>query len=692
MNGSITYWEWNVDPLTRKVIAPEADLLEIKALIEGEDRIVAQNSKFDATMLICLFRDNGIEFRWPFEKVEDTLIAGHVLYSNRPHNLTDMATQYLGVDISAYEIALRKECIKARNIAKRRYPDWIIAKEGVEGMPSAKGGNNERTKKGVESDSPWKFDMWLPRALIQRMNEPKSHPWYTITSDYANQDSEVTLPLWLAQEKQLEEQGLTKIYRERLKAVKLAYDLEEYGFTVKKDNLNEVMGNCVRERDQKYRLCMNIAGSYKEADGTPFELVMPKGASPNDSIRHLIFDLMKVKGVAGAKAKTERPSLDAASTAKYLLELNNASKPHVFLTSLMHKRKRDTAITYMNAYKRFWKEEGNGVCRLHPFFNPTGTKTLRWSSYNPNAENVSDKESECKICEGDGCDKCNNTGIDFRSLRYAFGPKPGREWWKTDGKNLELRIPAYYAKEEAFIALFERPNDPPYYGSNHLLIAHILFPSEFEKGINADGVLDGRIFKAKYPQIYAKNIKCGNFALQYGAGDETADKTYGIPGARRRIKSRFVKQEALNQQCISHAKKYGYVETIPDRSVDPEHGYRLMLTRTEFGKILETEPFNYFVQGTACFWIHRCMVKVEAQLEKWRATGFDIRMVNQVHDELVLECPKSKIHPSESVNKSNLWRINHIRRIMESCGDDIGIPTPCSAGYRPDNWAEGVDF
>lgn len=321
---------------------------------------------------------------------------------------------------------------------------------------------------------------------------------------------------------------------------------------------------------------------------------------------------------------------------------------------------------------------------LHPSLSLTGTDTLRWSCQNPNTQNI-----------GKG-------GIDgdVRSLRYCFGPAPGREWWSLDAKNIELRIPAYEAEEEDFIALFERPDEPPYFGSNHLLVSHILHEDLFNQCMGEDGQLDGRIFKKRYASTWYQRIKNGNFAVQYGAIDKddgtgTADRAYGVPGAQARIKARFKKQEALNQKWIRFAEKYGYVETMPDLSVDPTKGYPLLCTRTEWGRILPTVPLNYHVQGTAMWWMHRAVVRVQAKLDEWnrREGKEEYKMVLQVHDELVFDFPKSLVHPKHNGGKgSNLWRVKVIQGLMEQGGLDIGVPTPTSCELHELTWAEGVSI
>lgn len=171
-SGNNTFWEWDVDPLTREPQIPYNDMCEVLEIIEQADFIVTQNGKFDAHALKtvdCLST-------WNWDKVHDTLIAGHLLASNQPHDLTTMAITYLGVNIQPYEDALKVACEEARRYARKNFPNWRIAKAGLSDMPSAK-------------EKVWKNDAWLPRAIAKAEGYPPNHPWWTVTSNYANGDS-----------------------------------------------------------------------------------------------------------------------------------------------------------------------------------------------------------------------------------------------------------------------------------------------------------------------------------------------------------------------------------------------------------------------------------------------------------------------------------------------------------------------
>lgn len=304
---------------------------------------------------------------------------------------------------------------------------------------------------------------------------------------------------------------------------------------------------------------------------------------------------------------------------------------------------------------------------LHPNLNPTGTDTLRWSSQSPNEQNISKKE-------------------DF-NLRYCFGPAPGREWWSCDAQNIELRIPAYEAGEQAMIDLFEKPDEAPYYGSNHLLAFDTLHPEV----LLLDGLEAFKKVKKTYASTWYQWTKNGNFAVQYGAQESsgTADLAYHVPGAQTKIAKRLGKIADLNRKMIEHANKYGYVETIPDKTVNPNRGYPLLCTRSNWGKIVETVPLSYHVQGTAMWWTCKAMIRCSPFLQSISTRRRPYFIVLQVHDEMVFDFPKGE---GTEPWKTNLKYIKECVRLMELGGDDISIPTPVSCEYHPETWSEGISI
>lgn len=651
-----TWWEWDVDPITRQPNIPQQDLREIQQAIDDAGWLVLQNTKFDVHALDTIFTG---KLRWDWDKVYDTLIAGHLLASNQPHDLTTMAMVYLRANLQPYEDDIEEATQAARRWAKSNRPNWRIAKKGDPMMPSAK----EKT---------WKFDMWLPRVVAKEEGYAEDHPWYSLCSTYANSDSAATLALFPAMQRHIVKRKLWRIYEARLKVLRIAHLMEDTGISIHGKRLEELTKTYKKESNKANRLCVAIA----EKRG--FELELPKSGN-NKSLSEFVFspkglnlapkqeDLPK-QGKGYRKSQfltpTGKPSLSKPVLEHWMATLPEKSAALRFVTALRGKRKRDTALTYMEGYKRFWLPEAADWYRLHPSMNPTGTDTLRWSVSNPNEQNISKQEGF--------------------NLRYCFGPAPGREWWSLDAKNIELRLPAFEAGETEMIDLFRNEDKPPYYGSYHMLIFDTLHPDKFAK----HGMDSKKVFESTWYQ-WTKN---GNFAVQYGAVESsgTADRAYHVPGAQRRIQSRFTKVTELNKRLMKFAAEHGYVETIPDKTVDPDRGYPVECTRSRWGTILPTVPLNYHTQSSAMWWMQKAMVRCQSYLDQINENAtHKAYLILQVHDELVFDFPRGQ---GPKPWKTNLAKVKTIRRLMEKGGDDYGIPTPVSLTYHAKTWSEGVSI
>lgn len=728
--GRLWFWEWDVDPLTRQPTIPSEDVRAIRERIDGADLVYMQNGKFDARAL----KKIGIDLPWA--KVRDTLVMGHLLASNHPHNLTDMCIEYLGVDIEPHELFVKGVVKTCRTICRKYLPRWMIAKEDQEGMPSVRGSSSR------DEDQPWKNDMWLPRALIvegmrtKQLLDPSlrpGSPWQTACAKYANTDAEATLNLGLEMESLIRQRGLWEIYVHRLEVMRMACQMEEYGVSV--------VGDYTETTIREYEVCAAEMGDTLASIAADHghELELARGASINDNMRDFIYGAkwqecprcnyrkrvkhwtgdddartsdqcpkcakpkrgraganvrLSLKGqpnlglpvigrAHGGSKKAVVASLDKETMAEYLATADGDALD--FIRTLLDKRKRDTDLTYMEAYRRYWVPipGSPGYYRIYPGLNPFGTDHLRWASSNPNLQNVGKQEDECEECEGKGgdCAACRGTGKSRLSVRYCFGPAPGREWWSMDFQNIELRIPAYESGEEAMVELFERPDDPPYFGSYHCLNASIVYPDLFAP------LADKRdAFKKKYKSTEYQWAKNGGFAMQYGCGESKADRTFRRAGAYRKLKEKLPKIAALSARYIASAEKTGYVETLPDRGVDPKRGYPILASRTDDGRVMPTTPLNYHVSGTACWIKNRALLKCDAKLAEWRRGGFDGHISLEIHDEIIFDFPRG------ATMQENLPRAMELKKLMESCGDDLipRIPSPVSVEYHTKTWAKGT--
>jgi hypothetical protein len=193
-------------------------------------------------------------------------------------------------------------------------------------------------------------------------------------------------------------------------------------------------------------------------------------------------------------------------------------------------------------------------------------------------------------------------------------------------------------------------------------------------------------------------------------GMGTADKAFHKRGAHALLKTRFSRLEALNQHCIDYANKHGYVETIPDRSVDPSRGYPIMCSRSQRGQVKPTVPLNYHIQSSAMWWMMKAMIRVTEFFDRlnrgeefagrfWTGRYF---ITLQVHDELVLDMPSGAPYVGRRMfvggravtitkpHEYNLPIVREVKRLMEMGGEDFGIPTPVSCEYGDTSWEEGI--
>ena len=683
-NHESCFYRWDVDPLTRKVQwkTDEGELEDLRDKINRADRIAFQNINFDVSMLMLGSPLGELLKKWPYEKSVDTLFADHLLRSSAPHDLTSLALRHCNIDLAGFEQRMRKAITRMRNKvrnaeADQEYCRYRIARDGLPEMPSA-------------TENTWKTDLWLPFCLQQfdELHEQATEACQLV-EDYADSDPEATLMVWEVQEQKLRDKGLLPLYEERLRLLPVIYSMQKTGVSIN-SRRTKVFIKKFREESKALNDRM-----VQHAATNDYELLLPK-AGMNKSLSQYVFDTLSFPVLA--KGKGGNPSLKREVLNRYIDEGLVDESSIEFIEALKNKRRRDTAVQYMESYQRFWQQVKGPWHVLHPWLNATGTNTLRFSSANPNEQNISKQESF--------------------NIRGCFGPLPGREWWSCDAKNIELRIPAYESEEQELIDLFEKPDEPPYYGSNHLLNFHTVYPDIWNTVNEEVGWKKvGPTCKKRFASTWYQRCKNGGFAVQYGAiiVDHpnrlgTADRAFHRKGSHGKLAARFENLSALNQKQLDMAEECGFVRTMPDLGLGMTKGYPLYCTRDDWGRIKPTVPLNYHVQGTAMWWMCRAMVRCKQYLDYWsggpkptdfepriarvnlpkqyRRTGFDGVMVMQVHDEIVFDLPSGG--KGEVRFNANLPLIRELARVMSLSGDDIGVPTPVGIEYHPETWAEGI--
>lgn len=669
-------WEWPVDPHSRKPIPSETESLK-RLLASPKNRYVLHNAKFDVRMLAALglISDEAGFLR----RVDDTLIAAHVLNSLEPHDLKYLSMRYLSIPADD-ESALQEAVNASRRIGRRL--GWNLMRDYHPNVPAVK---HSRTESPA-----WKSDSWLPAAVCLHFNPNRSsrhptypcpeepelrHPWWGVCREYALRDVERTLNLWLVQRNALREEELERVYEVRLQLLRETYQMEDVGLTVSPARAEELRNMFRKERQRAVRVMVSLSGDPE---------FNPRS---NQQIKSLVFGRWKTPVIRRSE-RTGEPSLGENELEAVLSRLNPQTRVARFLQALQDSRKASKMQEYLDSYMRgivvertqtlssqkqlmerlqeiseltpriveddgTWNPLPDHLLKnrfrsvIHPGLNVTGTRTPRLSSSNPNAQNVASKGRY--------------------NLRYMFGPAPGRIWYDLDYSNIELRIFAWDCRDENLIDAFNRGN------SVHLIFMRSVYPE-------LAGLSDSEL-KNDHEETY-KRVKNGDFALIYGAGEANADAAYGRTGAYRLIRERLPLVASHLETMAEFAERNGYVWTF---GTEETGRYRLHVPTEESYKAV-----NYRTQGTAAWIMCHAMNEIGEYLREHLPESWQARMILQVHDSLVFDFPSG----SPAQMRRNRDHILTIRRIMEDTGKRVlGWETPVEAKACPEHWGQkGVEI
>ena len=273
---------------------------------------------------------------------------------------------------------------------------------------------------------------------------------------------------------------------------------------------------------------------------------------------------------------------------------------------------------------------------VHTSFSQTGAVTGRLSSSNPNLQNIPIRTEM------------------GRKVRRGFVAEPGNVLLAVDYSQIELRIVAFMSGDQAMLEAFRAGQDI------HSTTAAAI------SGIPLDQV-------TREQRRHAKAI---NFGLVYGMSSFGLTRTTDLTLAESEdfVKAYFQRFPGVKQYLDGirrEVAKTGYVETLLGR-----RRYFPGL-RTHMNVNLknreEREAINAPIQGTAADIMKLAMIQLHPALQK---AGLKGRMLLQVHDELVLECPRSELLQTASV----------VRQVMEDAYP-ISIPLSTEARWGT-NWDE----
>lgn len=266
--------------------------------------------------------------------------------------------------------------------------------------------------------------------------------------------------------------------------------------------------------------------------------------------------------------------------------------------------------TYVSALPKLINSETG---RVHSSFNQTVASTGRLSSSNPNLQNIPIRTEMGK------------------EIRYAFvADGDDKILIAADYSQIELRILAMLSRDDKMITAFREKKDI------HRETAAVIYDISQEE-VTAD------------QRRFAKII---NFGLMYGMGAFRVSNELNISRqeAQEFIDNYFSKFPTIQnfiQRTIKNATKKGYAETIYGRKL-----YLPDLNSSNRQKVNDAARVatNMPIQGSAADIIKIAMINLHEKIKD----NDDIKMIMQVHDELVFEVKKSEMEDAEKLIRTEM--------------------------------------
>ncbi|MCT8001047.1 DNA polymerase I [Sphingomonas sanguinis] len=428
---------------------------------------------------------------------------------------------------------------------------------------------------------------------------------------YAAEDADVTLRLWKRFKARLPMEQATRVYEMVDRPlVPVIAGMERRGIKVDRERLSQLSTEFAGQ-------IAGLEGEIHAMAGTPFTIGSPK------QLGEILFDRLGLKG--GRKGKSGVYSTDVTELERLARDGGEAAE--IVRKILEWRQLSKLKSTYTDALQA---QINPKTGRVHTSYSLTGAQTGRLSSTEPNLQNIPIR-----------------TEVG-RQLREAFIAEDGHVLIAADYSQIELRLAAHMADVPALRDAFANGDD-----------IHSLTAKELFGEVNRD--TRGR----------AKTI---NFAILYGisrwglAGrlDVSADE------AQAMIDRYFERFPGINRyiaETLSSVREKGFTSTLFGRKT---HFPRIASRNQGERQGAERAAINAPIQGTSADIIKRAMVRMEPALA---AAGLGhVRMLLQVHDELVFEAPEADAEAAGAV----------IREVMAGAAEPavtLSVPLGVEIGF-----------
>ena len=339
-----------------------------------------------------------------------------------------------------------------------------------------------------------------------------------------------------------------------------------------------------------------LEGRVHEAAGGPFTIGSPQ------QLGQVLFERMALKG--GRKGKSGAYSTDVNE-----LERLEGEGVEVARLVLEWRQLSKLRSTYTEALQAQINPDSG---RVHTSFGLAVAQTGRLSSTDPNLQNIPIR---------------SEIG---RKIRDAFVAAPGHVLMSADYSQIELRLAAHMADVPQLKAAFAKGEDI------HAMTAEELFGS-------VDRETRSRAKTVNFAILYGISSwgLAGRLGLSRDEGKAIIDRYF----------ERFPGISAYINDTTAFAREHGFTETLFGRKT---HFPNIRSPQLNLRQGSERAAINAPIQGTSADLIKRAMNRMDAALAD--AGLADVRMLLQVHDELVFEVPIGREPAAAAVVREVMMR------------------------------------
>lgn len=431
-------------------------------------------------------------------------------------------------------------------------------------------------------------------------------------TNYAAEDADITLQLYRTFETKIDDKTTKMLQEIEYPMIFVLMEMEATGALIDIKHLNSLSNNFGSK-------LINLVQKIHKHSGVVFNIDSPKQLS------EVLFDKM------GIEAKgLKKTSSGYYSTSESVLQ-KLADENEIIKDILEYRTLAKLKSTYTDKLSE--------ICdlgsRVHTSYHQAVTSTGRLSSSDPNLQNIPIRTKDGIV------------------IREAFIAPQGKKLLAIDYSQIELRLMAHYSNDEIMVKSFNNNEDI------HKRTASEIF------GVDIQDVDDDMRRKAKTI----------NFGLLYGMSAFGLSNQLSVTRAEADIFlesyfDRYSGVSAFMKNIVEDAKGKKYVETL--------HGRKIHVPNIESSNYLmrqasERAAINGPLQGSAADIIKIAMIKIAEWIE---GNDQEIKMILQVHDELIFEVPGS--YGEENIEP--------IIKLMEQ-STEINVPLKAEYGFGS-NWRE----